>query len=656
MPQDPASAATAPPPAPTGLEVLKDFQTRFLFPFAYQRHSAAQAAAALEGMTAATQQGKEPQRLWEQVTLPTDPAQREAEFLLYTDELFPHVVQFLFGKPEAGDCAYLRANKVVTGAWFNGVVMDDTGLPVRLAGNASIEVWLSPLGVGVLSVTLAPRKGNLTPDEAADFNYHLAQFRRHDVGRLRRPHPRDNAAAWQHMSDQDRAKIAPPPPDGAPLAARLGVPGSWFDLEEMVHHLLGPVFGKELGGYRVQDELTVYTVARFGPEADFAQQPVCDQLAPRLSGLAQVEEAGHAGSRPSEVTTANAVLNRRHWAAAGLLGSAHLIGDQPGDVGFNESKLGVIRDKYFITFLVAWLRRLGLNRAVEEANTRLQGATAEEERDLLESLRGDQLKFALRGRFAQISCRQALHRYYQVAQDGLDVHAAWESATRALADLDAKRHAVTQQQIGEATRASLQQAEVTAEKVAQLAQGMDQSLATVAGVQIKVEQIEVFIVSVYLAELWHLIAGGNEHLLQWLKGLDVRYRDWFPGHEHFISWSATFVAIVSWFLFGAYLLKNWRWRRVVAYGAILAFAACVFVLPWGRLFVRHPGPAGGPVPPAEVKAEGGTPPAGEADAAGERGRTYTVAVLAALAGAGLAAYVLQPWRVAEQKRGPAPAP
>jgi hypothetical protein len=618
MPQDHASAAAA-PPAPTGLDKLTDFQTRFLFPFAYQRHSAAQAAAALEAMAAATQQGKEPQRLWEQITLPSDPSKRDAEFLLYTDELFPHVVQFLFGKPEAGDCAYLRANKVVTGAWFSGVVMDDTGLPVRLAGNASIEVWLSPLGVGVLSVTLAPRKGSLTPDEAADFNYHLAQFRRHDVGRLRRPHPKDNAAAWQHMSDQDKANIALPPADGASLASRLGVPGGWFDLKEMVQHLLGPVFGKELGGYRVQDELTVYTVARFGPEADFAQEPVCNQLAPRLSGLAQVEEAGHAGSRPSEVTTANAVLNRRHWAAAGLLGSAHLISDQPGDIGFNEQKLVVIRDKYFITFLVAWLRRLGLNRAVEEANIRLQGATAEEERDLLESLRGDQLKFALRGRFAQISCRQALHRYYQVAQDGLDLHTAWESATRALADLDAKRHAVTQQQIGEATQASLQQAEVTAEKMAELAGGMHKNLTTVANVQAKVEVMEVAIVSVYCAELWHLIAGANPHLHHTLKGLDPRYADWFPGHEYFISWSVFLVAVLAALVTGSLVLKGWKGHRWIVYGTILGITACVFFLPWGWFFL------------------------GVEDERTRRLWSYVLAALAAAAGAALLTYLLRPW-------------
>jgi hypothetical protein len=619
MPQDHASAPPQPPGPETGLDVLKDFQTRFLFPFSYRRNAAAEATAALRAMTAATQQGREALPLWEQVTLPADLSHQGAGFRLYTDELFAHVIQFLFGKPEDGDCGYLRANKVVTGAWFNGMVVANTGLPVRLAGDASVEVFLSPQGVGVLSVTLAPRKAGLSLGEAADFNYHLAQFRRHDVGRVRRPHPKENPAAWQHMSDEDKAKTSPPPPDGAPIAARLGVPGGWFDLEELVRHLLAPLFGKEFGGHPVQDELTVYTVARFGPEADFGLGPVCDRLAPFLSGLAQVEEASHAGSRPSEVTTAHVMLNRRHWAAAGLLGSAHLIADQPGDVGFNEQKLGVVRDKYFITFLAALLNRLSLNRAIEEANTRLQGGEAEEAK-LLESLRADQLKFALRGRFAQISCRQALHRYYQVAQQGLDVHDAWESVRRALADLDAKRHAVAQQEIGRATHESLRHAEQTAQEMARLAEGMHTNLGIVASVQVKIEQIEVIILSVYLAELWHMIVSGNEHVFQGLKPLDVRYGDWFPEHAHFISWSAAFVALVALFWSGAYLLRNWAWYKGITVGAVLSFAALAFILPWGWFF------------------------RGVEGAGTQRFWTYAIATLTAAAAAALAAYVLKPLR------------
>jgi hypothetical protein len=592
-------------------DVLTDFQTRFLYPFAYQRHAAREAGAALRAMKAPTQPGKDPRVVWECA----EPSHA------YRDELFEHVVHYLFANPEAAGCGYLRANKVLTDAWFGGAVLDATKLPLRLEG-AAVEVFLSPEGVGVLSVTLAPAKKGLSPAEASAFNYRLAQFRRHDVGRLRLPHPEQNPAVWQRLSDEQKANVPPAPAEDAALTARLGVAGGRFDLEELLHFLLGPL-ERDFGGHRVQDELVVYSVARFGADADFADQTVCDRLAPFLSGLAQVEEPSHSGSRPSEVTTANVMLNRRHWAAAGLLGSAHLISDQPGDVEFNEQKLSVIRDKYFVTFLLALLHRLGLNRTIEEANARLQSGHAADEEKVLEALRADQLKFAVRGRFAQISCRQALHRYYKLGQEGLDVHDAWESVRAALADLDAKRHAERQQQIGRDTNSSLQNAEDTAATMARLAQGMNRNLDTVASVQVKVEQIEVAILSVYLAHLWHMIASGNKDLIKGLKELDPRYGAWFPGegHEHFISWSAFLVAMVSLFLFGAYLLKNWSGYTVLAYGAVVSLGLTAFVVPWGAVL---------------YVLQGGSTPG--------LGACYTVALLAAGAATATGAYLIRPWQ------------
>jgi hypothetical protein len=592
MPDEQAAAAVP------DLGALKDFQTRFLFPFFYERHAAARAAVALEAMTARPSQDKVPLPLWERVTRLAGPDRGDGEFHLYTDELFDHVVQYLFGNPEAGGCCYLRANKALTDTWFKGMVAEKkrgekTEPLAPLTDGASIEVFLSPQGVGVLSVTLVPKKKNLPPEEAADFNYHLAQFRRHDLGCLRRPNPKDNPAIWQRMSDADRAGTRDSPPDKAPLLQRLGVLGGWFDLNELVHVLLEPL-KEQLGRHDVQDELMVYTVARFGPGADFAEEQVRDRLAPLLSGLAQVEEARHSGSRPGEVTTANLLLNRRHWAAAGLLGSAHLIADQPPEkgedgqdkeVGFNAQKMNVIRDKYFIPFLVALLRRLGLNRAIEEASNRLQKGGEAEEEKLLESLRADQLKFALRGRFAQISCRQALHRYYQVAQKGLDVHDAWESASQALADLDAKRHAVTQQQIGRDTNESLRQAQETAKDMSTLVTGMNKSLATVAHVQVKVEEIEVAIISVYAAHLWHMFADGNEGLWKFFRNLpDPRYHHWFEDDYWFISLSVAFVAIITLCASGFYLLRSWKkWYPWVWAGAVFGLWLFVFALPWGWL-------------------------------------------------------------------------
>jgi hypothetical protein len=185
----------------------------------------------------------------------------------------------------------------------------------------------------------------------------------------------------------------------------------------------------------------------------------------------------------------DAILNRRHWAAVGLLGSAHLIADQ-GDKEFDEQKMAVVRDKYFIPFLVALLQRLALNRGIEEAGKLLSSATPKVPESLV-VLRDDLLRFAIEGHFTQVSSRHALHRFYLLAREGLDVPCAWDEVRRAIADLEAR---------------------FSAQRQSQIAQGIARNIRMVARVQSIAEVVEIFIVSVYAAHLWDMFAKGNEFL------------------------------------------------------------------------------------------------------------------------------------------------
>ena len=107
---------------------------------------------------------------------------------------------------------------------------------------------------------------------------------------------------------------------------------------------------EELGLEPTQPIFSVYTIALFGPEVDFGLPDAGDRLGPFLSALAQVEEKDHAGAPPGIVGVPNAVLNRKHWAAVGQLGAAHLVADQPDDHPFNAARLPRVRDKYFIQY------------------------------------------------------------------------------------------------------------------------------------------------------------------------------------------------------------------------------------------------------------------------------------------------------------------
>ena len=140
------------------------------------------------------------------------------------------------------------------------------------------------------------------------------------------------------MSVEQRQKIGSPPPDDAAFDQRIGVAGASFLLGELVSEiLLKPLAHLGLGPF--QDQFSVYTVIRFGAEVDFNHAEVSGDLAAFFSAITQVEEPGHAGAPGGALSVTNSILNRRHWAAVGLLGMAHIVSDQRGEQSFNEQRM-----------------------------------------------------------------------------------------------------------------------------------------------------------------------------------------------------------------------------------------------------------------------------------------------------------------------------
>jgi hypothetical protein len=181
------------------------------------------------------------------------------------------------------------------------------------------------------------------------------------------------------------------------------------------------------------------------------------------------------------------------------------VGDQARDVAFNEQKMAIVRDKYFIPYLIALLQRLALNRAIEDAGT-IMASPGSDAAERLARLRADLLEFGIGGHYTQVSVRQALHRYYQVARAGLDVPDAWEEVRRAIADLDAR---------------------AAAERQGQLAGNVARNLEAIKGVQEFVHLIEYFLVSVYFAHLWHMLTSENEDLKAWVHKILGIDGNWF---------------------------------------------------------------------------------------------------------------------------------
>ena len=210
----------------------KQIETRFLYPFFFDRDKAAEASNALVKATVPRREG-EPIGIWECCEPPS----------LYREELLDHVDSFLFANTARG-CRYLRVSSPASSRWFNKLqavlrepkqstanateytetfeepAQKPIIWPVGLIPSTGIEIFLTNYGVGVLSIGLRPEGVELDFDTAALFNYKLAQFRPKVSAKLKVRHPLDNKSAWENMTSEQKEKIGPPPSDDLPVGDR----------------------------------------------------------------------------------------------------------------------------------------------------------------------------------------------------------------------------------------------------------------------------------------------------------------------------------------------------------------------------------------------------------------------------------------------------
>lgn len=400
---------------------------------------------------------------------------------LYQDEALPNIHDFLFGS-SAGCCAYLRVPDETANYWFKnggmfskqsgqgnpGVLERPTEFEVGLAA-PGIELFLSPHGAGVFSVSFEPKR-IAGPRFLQDLNYRLSQVRSFVAYRFRLPHSPRNPD--------------PPPAPDAPFGERLGKSGGAFTFAEWVEFLLEPL--RAFGYRRIQEQFSVYSVTRFGPTTDFTNPNVAASLGPYLAAVAHVEEYHHVGS----LAVAGHILNPCHWAAVGSLGAAHLVADQDPPHPYDEQRLPTVLYKYFIPYLLSLMQRIALQRIMREAQTTITELTCgceerpERTSELIGGLRvlnSQSLAFTVNGYFAEVSSREAINQYYELAQQGLRVQGRFQTVQRALNDAEVMDNNRFQ----------------------------NQNLSVIANVQSKVEWLEVFFVSYYATAMVYYV--GHDH-------------------------------------------------------------------------------------------------------------------------------------------------
>lgn len=396
---------------------------------------------------------------------------------------------------------------------------DGVVVPVKIPSGGGVELLVTRDGVGILSIALSI--ADVPTRTAVDFNYRLARIAVAAPATLHVRHPSEEPERWSRIPESDRSKIRPAPPPDAAAPNRIGKLGGTFTLAEVVHVLSQPLVNA--GARPVQLQLSVYTVALFDRSVALDQESCIAWAGPLLSSLAQVEEPTHAGSKPGTVDLPNVLMNRCHWGAVGILGAAHLIADQMPPEGmerhpFDAERLHRVRDKYFIPYLFALVQRLVLNRMGMEAVALARSRDAQ----ALSALRTSLLEFGIGGRLSQISSRQALHRYYRLAQEGLDVREAWGDVRDALSDMDASN----------------------------IAADVANNLHVITGVQHAAHALEYVVISVYVAHLWHMFAAENKELYEkvvgWIAPLLPAGRT-LPQHW-FVAWGVLLFAAIGWCL------------------------------------------------------------------------------------------------------------
>jgi len=405
---------------------------------------------------------------------------------LYREEILPLVSQVLFGI-RSGANRYLRVDSETVNHWFPpGGVFEPRPTEAESAEHSAkpayallpagegIELFLTPLGVGVLSLTFeCAELGHLKQVQA--FNYRLSQLRGYTTFRYRVPH--------------DPRSTSPPPGEGEAFEQRLGVRGGAFAFKELVDFLLAPL--NAFGLQETQQQFSVYSVTRFDRQAVFTADDSQARLRPFLAALAHVEEASHQGS----LGIRERILNPKHWAAVGSLGAAHLLADQDPPHPVDQQRLPRSLYKYFVPYLCATLQRLTLQRLLWETDSAVleTDSSLHERQAKLCKLHQDMLRFSVQGCFTEISSREVHNQYYELALEGLRVPVTLQLVQRVLHDMES------------ATTAAFQQETIRDTGV--VARSVGANIGLMADMQRKVEWLEVFFVSYYATVLVHYVGG-----------------------------------------------------------------------------------------------------------------------------------------------------
>lgn len=439
---------------------------------------------------------------------------------IYTDELLPQTTGFLF-PVQAAPQHYFRVPGDILNRWFRStvaVVPDGVkeekarqaasgephrrrlSLPISLDEKYGIELFVLHQRVGVLSISFRKSKrptqnSNFDFTAIRDLQYHLSQ-RGFRAPLFRIPHP-----ALDDFAPPGERPLHHESPLGDCLEYRLGNGGQPFTLIELSSLLLSAITVVN------QSQFLVHTVVRFPHGSNFLDTGARGPYFEELASLAQIDEPHHAPAALESLGVPCEALNANHLAAYSYIGAAHFVSDQwepGGPSSFDDTRVERVQRKYFTAFLTTLAERFSAHKFLEETvATRLNNQTLTETWDRF-------TRFEAAAQLIDISNREPVNRCYRSAQRAQRIPETLASLHRIFRDAQVSEQFRRQ---GEILARHEQQAESQLKMLQQqneLARHQQQMLREQEETKHRLGLIEIFIVTVYTADLIHILGTSAE--------------------------------------------------------------------------------------------------------------------------------------------------
>ena len=446
---------------------------------------------------------------------------------LYRSEVLHAAQLSLFGGT-GSQCSYLTlspefiracfaspAREPVTPALFDGRGKRADGaerLHQRLGtmrpdfANARLgELWLSPLGVGVLSIGLDMAPMPLDFGSIQTLVYGMSQSEQH-------------RSPWLMFGrHEDSLPICAQALEALPVEHRTGRPNHGVRLSEWCDFLMNTLFraGLELVSDREFRRFGTYTVVGHPQFGRAAIAP--DAVRTFAASLAQAEEKGHPGTAPGSEAVATEWLDALTLGSVSTQGAARLHGFQGN--GFDQERGRRNRDRAFIPYLSSLIQRLALERirgsvtrALADARghpwTRLRAEIEPDHRDLVELTATTLL--------SSVSTRDTYNRWYDLSRLGNRVEGHYRELLHVLNSIDATAQREEQAEQARHATASLQgiedlqaQARESARRTEQVVTEMKDLQSQAATAAKSAEFLEAAIVGFGVLEVWVAFASAG---------------------------------------------------------------------------------------------------------------------------------------------------